>query len=123
MPHAYDLDTPDPRRILGLRIATYRKYRRLDQADLADACSVSRPLVSKWENGHAVPDALELLPLCRTLGVKVEDLLAPGAGGLPLPAELQLRPTLTLIAGGRKARRPRDRPFEVFRSVRSADPL
>lgn len=110
-------DETDPRRILGLRIATYRRYRRLDQGDVANACRVSRPLVSKWENGHAVPDALELIPLCRVLGVKVEELLAPGGGELTLSAESQQAPVLTAIEGGRTRSADRQRTFGVFRSV------
>jgi transcriptional regulator with XRE-family HTH domain len=116
----HDEEIDPARRVLGLRIVSYRKFRGLDQIDVAAACKVSRALVSKWENGRAVPDALDLLPLCRVLGVPVQELLAPGAGELTLPAEYQLPFTPTVIPGGRKGAKRNQPTFKVFRPVRLA---
>lgn len=48
--------------------------RRLNQSDLARAAGVSRQAVSRWSRGKAGLRARHLLNLCRSLGIRPEQL-------------------------------------------------
>ena len=60
----------------GRFIAARRKECGLTQRQLADALAISDKTVSKWETGRGLPDVSLMLPLCKALGVTVNDLLA-----------------------------------------------
>lgn len=60
---------------LGETILKYRQARGLSQEKLAEQVGVSRQAVSKWEVGDAIPDTDKLIPLARTLGITVDELL------------------------------------------------
>ena len=51
-----------------------RKGLNLSQGQLADALSITRQAVSKWENDLAVPDALKLIQLADILDTDIEYL-------------------------------------------------
>lgn len=59
---------------VGERIAELRKQQNLSQGDLANAMSVSRQAVSKWENDLSAPDSLRLIKLAQLLDTDVEYL-------------------------------------------------
>lgn len=63
---------------IGERIGSLRKEKGLSQGQLADALSVSRQAVSKWENDQSSPDTLRLVHLADVLDTDVE-YLATGA--------------------------------------------
>ena len=99
---------PDPAaqaealRRMGARIAARRKALGLTQKQLAARLLVSDKTVSKWELGGSCPDPALLVPLARTLGLTVDELLtgkappapqnappageSPAAGKTPAPA-------------------------------------
>lgn len=52
-----------------------RKEKGLSQEDLAILCNVSRQAISKWENGTANPDMINLATLARCLNVSTDELL------------------------------------------------
>lgn len=52
-----------------------RKEKGLSQEDLAILCNVSRQAISKWENGTANPDMVNLATLARCLNVSTDELL------------------------------------------------
>lgn len=59
---------------IGNKIYTLRKNKRLTQAQLARALSVTPQTVSKWENDQSVPD-LSLLPvIARYFGITMDEL-------------------------------------------------
>jgi len=60
---------------LGQRIQTLRKERGVTQNQLARAVGVSKPAVSKWENGASMPDVGLLSPIARFLRTDLNDLL------------------------------------------------
>ena len=60
---------------LGETILKHRQARGLSQERLAEQVGVSRQAVSKWEVGDAIPDTDKLIPLARTLGISVDELL------------------------------------------------
>lgn len=62
-----------------------RSERGLSQEKLAELVGVSRQAVSKWELGDAIPDTDKLVPLCRALGITVDELL----GNVPEPQTSQ----------------------------------
>ena len=51
-----------------------RKSQNLSQGQLADALSITRQAVSKWENDLAVPDALKMIQLADLLDTDIEYL-------------------------------------------------
>ena len=59
----------------GLLIKEQRIKMGLSQSMLAEKLHVSREAVSKWENGHNLPDASIMLQLAEVLNVTVDDLL------------------------------------------------
>lgn len=60
----------------GAFISELRKEKGWTQQELADTLFISNKAVSKWERGQSLPDVELLLPLSRTLGVSVTELLS-----------------------------------------------
>lgn len=61
----------------GKQIALLRKERNITQEELAQRLSVSPQAVSKWENGHSMPEVSILVELSEILGVTIDDILLP----------------------------------------------
>lgn len=59
---------------IGERILELRKTQNLSQGQLAEALSITRQAVSKWENDLAVPDALKMIQLADLLDTDIEYL-------------------------------------------------
>lgn len=59
---------------IGERITQLRKAQNLSQGQLAEALSVSRQAVSKWENDLSSPDSLKLIKLADVLDTDLEYL-------------------------------------------------
>jgi len=64
---------------LGANIKRLRKAHELTQEFLADTLGVSFQAVSKWERGEGYPDITMLLPLARTFGVSIDELMGADA--------------------------------------------
>ena len=60
---------------IGAFIASLRAEKNLTQKELAGRLGVTDKAVSKWENGRCMPDILLLKPLCRELGITINELL------------------------------------------------
>lgn len=61
----------------GKQIALLRKNRGMTQEELAQKLQVSPQAVSKWENGHTMPEVLLLVELAEILHVTINDILLP----------------------------------------------
>lgn len=61
---------------IGKFIAEERKKRGYTQRQLADMLQISDKTISKWECGNGFPEASLLLPLCKELGISVNELLS-----------------------------------------------
>lgn len=59
----------------GQKIAALRRGQGMTQDDLAEALSVTRQAVSKWEADASLPETGKLLPLARLLGCTADYLL------------------------------------------------
>ena len=81
---------------LGENIYRLRTERGMSQGDLADALSVSRQSVSKWETDGATPDLDKLLKLSQLFGITLDELVTGESGPLPEP-ELQSEPEPKVI--------------------------
>ncbi|MCQ2432945.1 MAG: helix-turn-helix domain-containing protein [Clostridia bacterium] len=57
------------------KIITLRKKQGWSQEELAEKMNVSRQAVSRWENGTALPDALNVLQLSKLFHVTTDFLL------------------------------------------------
>ncbi|MCK5130032.1 MAG: helix-turn-helix domain-containing protein [Clostridiales bacterium] len=60
---------------IGNKIRQLRKACTLTQEELAETMGVSPQAVSKWENGHCLPETAVLPKLARTLNCSIEDML------------------------------------------------
>ena len=60
---------------LGENIYNCRVLKNWSQTELADALSVSRQSVSKWENGSATPDLDKLIKMREIFDVSLDDLV------------------------------------------------
>lgn len=61
---------------IGRFIAECRKENKLTQEQLAEKLGVTDRAISKWENGRGMPDLSLMKPLCKELGITVNDLLS-----------------------------------------------
>ena len=61
----------------GKQIAFLRKNRGITQEALAQRLSVSPQAVSKWENGHTMPEVSILAELSKILDVTIDEILLP----------------------------------------------
>ncbi len=66
----------------GKQIALFRKSRGLTQEDIARQLDISPQAVSKWENGHTMPELSLLVELTELLGCTIDQILLPA----PVPA-------------------------------------
>jgi transcriptional regulator with XRE-family HTH domain len=62
---------------VGEQIVTLRKEKGFTQETLAEALSVSPQAVSKWENGHSLPETSLLADLARILDCSIDTILNP----------------------------------------------
>ena len=60
---------------LAKALKSHRERCRMTQEFVAEAVSVSRQAVSKWETGAADPSTANLLALAKLYGVPAEELL------------------------------------------------
>ena len=60
---------------LGKFISEDRKKKNYTQKQLADILNVSDRTISKWECGKGFPEVSLLQPLCKALGISVNELL------------------------------------------------
>ncbi|HWT75574.1 MAG TPA: helix-turn-helix transcriptional regulator [Mobilitalea sp.] len=60
---------------IGKQIAALRKERGYTQESLAEVLNISPQAVSKWENGHALPETALLPLLAKTLDTSIDSLL------------------------------------------------
>lgn len=61
---------------IGEYISKKRKEKRLTQEELAEKLGVSDRAVSNWENGKNMPDLALFKPLCKELGITINDLMS-----------------------------------------------
>ena len=61
---------------IGKFIAKRRKERGYLQKDIAARLGISEKTVSKWECGNGLPELVFMEPLCKLLGITVNELLA-----------------------------------------------
>lgn len=60
---------------IGERIASYRKLKRLNQSELAEAVGVSKGYIAAIEEGRKVPRIKTLAIIAQRLDLKLEVLL------------------------------------------------
>ena len=65
----------DQKRI-GAFIARCRKEKNLTQMQLAELLGITNQAVSKWENGRGMPEVSLLQPLCKVLGISLNELFS-----------------------------------------------
>lgn len=70
-----EIETLDQART-GRFIQGLRKELGLTQRQLAEKLMISDKTISKWETGAGLPEISLLMPLCRELGVNVNELLS-----------------------------------------------
>lgn len=59
---------------IGKFIQERRKNIGITQSELAEKLSVTDRAVSKWENGICIPDASNIMELCKLLDITINDL-------------------------------------------------
>lgn len=62
----------------GKQIAILRKKSGMTQEELAQRLGVSPQAVSKWENGHTMPEVSVLVELANELNSAIDSILLPG---------------------------------------------
>lgn len=72
----------------GKQIALLRKSKGITQEELAQRLSVSPQAISKWENGHTMPEVSMLAELSEILGATIDEILLP-TGIIPTNANFE----------------------------------
>jgi len=62
---------------IGNRIAALRKQNRLTQEELAEKLNITAQAISKWENGHTLPETALLPRLAQCLNASIDSILLP----------------------------------------------
>lgn len=60
---------------VGKFIAELRKSKKITQEELAEQLGVNNRTISRWENGKNMPDISLYKPLCKILGISIEELI------------------------------------------------
>lgn len=61
---------------IGKFISDRRKIKKLTQGQLSEMLGVSDRAISKWENGVCLPDASNMVELCKILEITINDLFS-----------------------------------------------
>ena len=62
---------------VGIKICSFRKKTGLSQEKLAEKLCISPQAISKWENGHSLPDTSLLPVLAQIFGCTIDDMIMP----------------------------------------------
>ena len=65
--------------IVGKQIANLRKQKGLTQEELAEKLDITAQAVSKWENGHTLPETMLLPVLAQIFICSIDSILVPFA--------------------------------------------
>lgn len=63
----------------GKQIAQFRKNKGFTQEDVTRSLNISPQAVSKWENGHTMPELSLFVELSELLGCKIDQILFPAS--------------------------------------------
>ncbi|HJJ07722.1 MAG TPA: helix-turn-helix domain-containing protein [Bacilli bacterium] len=61
---------------IGKFILKLRREKNMTQQELADRIGVTDRAISKWENGRGLPDLSLMMPLCKELGITINELIS-----------------------------------------------
>ena len=61
---------------IGEFISSKRKEKNITQSKLAEMLGITDRAISKWENGICLPDASNIVELCKILGITINDLFS-----------------------------------------------
>lgn len=61
---------------IGKFIGDKRKNKNITQSELAEMLNITDRAVSKWERGICLPDASNMLELCKILDISINDLFS-----------------------------------------------
>lgn len=61
---------------IGKFITSKRKEKNITQSELAEKLNITDRAISKWENGICLPDASNMLDLCKILDITISDLFS-----------------------------------------------
>jgi len=64
---------------VGNRIANLRKQYKLTQDELAEKLGITAQAISKWENGHTLPETILLPVLAKLFACSIDSILMPFA--------------------------------------------
>ncbi|MCL2364644.1 MAG: helix-turn-helix domain-containing protein [Defluviitaleaceae bacterium] len=64
-------------RKIGNRIAVLRKKNSFTQEELAEQLKITAQAISKWENGHTLPETALLPTLAKLLNASIDSILMP----------------------------------------------
>lgn len=64
---------------IGIKIKQMRKQNNVTQRQLADVLCVTSQAISKWENGHTLPDIYQIATMAKQFGVSVDEMLEVGS--------------------------------------------
>ena len=96
----------DRRKIIGLRIKTMRKSRKMTQSDLANAINQSQSSITMYETGRREPDFETLEALADVFNVPLSSIISDDNGLDHIPSPLPyVNETVTtsearIISGG-----------------------
>ncbi len=76
-----------------------RNEKGLSQKELAEKIYVSRPTITRWENGNRLPDSAMMLRLSKILGIDVNTLLSAALESEDAPNVIMVDDRKIFLAG------------------------
>ena len=112
----------DKKKLLGLRIRTMRRSRRMTQSDLAKSINQSQSSITMYENGRREPDFETLEALADVFNVPLVSLIDDMSGlSLDLPAAHLLSAYNNLPTAGKEYINQQLRVAQVIFSEKSSE--
>ena len=82
------------RSVIGINIKRLRKQSQITQQQLADACSLSKGMISKIESGKVMPAVATLSKIAQAFNVKVSIIMEESKNKEPIHQSAKIPPHL-----------------------------
>jgi len=105
----FDLRSPEMRDQLGARLRAAREARSISLRSMASRIGVSPSFISQIERGQASPSVSNLFAYVTELGLTLDEIMAPEAGGGASADRNGDRPRFAALSGGESAGRGHNR--------------
>ena len=110
----------DRKKLIGLRIRTMRRSRKMTQADLANAINQSQSSITMYETGRREPDFETLEALADIFNVPLSSIVADEASDNPYSPIMETMSSQARIISGGVDRMPPEKRDQALKILQAA---